>query len=172
MLALLVRLLLAGLFRDVVIRKPYKPREGEQRHDSYLPPLISAGAQPDGKGKDAEADDIAQRVELYAEALFFLAAVFFRSGDYAVEHIAEAREHKTDDGGDELAAKRKTYTAYRRQHADEGEVYGVVVKSDQNNISKKLLLTNYNMFCSLYSSCFDILLANDDFSMQVGKLMI
>lgn len=160
MLALFVGLLLAGLLVDIVIRKPYKSREGEQRHDRYLPPFIHTGAQPDGKGQDAKADDIAQRVELYTETLFFFAAVFFRSGDYSVEHIAEARKHKADNGRDELAAKRKTYTTYRRQHADEGEVYGVVVKSDQNNISQKLLLTNYNMFCSLYSSCFDILLAD------------
>jgi len=88
MLALFACLLLAGLLGDIVICKPYKPREGKQRHDSELPPFIRAYAHADHERKNTEADDIAQGVELYPEALFLLASILFRAGDDAVEHIA------------------------------------------------------------------------------------
>ena len=110
MLALFVCLLLTGLLGDVIIRKPYKPSKCKQRHDGYLPPLPCADRHADDKRQNAETHDIAERIELDAEALFLIRAILLCSCNYTVEHITEAGEHKAYDSGNYFALHGKAHT--------------------------------------------------------------
>ena len=134
MLALFVRLLLAGLLGDVIIRKADKSREGKQRHYCDLPPCICAESHADSHRQHAEADDVAERIELDAEALFLIGAVFFRSCDDAVEHIAKARDHQAYDRRGYLTGHGKADADRRGEHSYEGQPDRVIIKSYQFNL--------------------------------------
>ena len=99
----------------------------KQRHYRYLPPLPRADADADNKGQNAEAHDVAERIELYAEALLLIRAIFFRARDYTVEHIAEAREHKAYDRRNDLTLYGKPHAGHRRQHTDKGQPHRVII---------------------------------------------
>ena len=110
MLAFFIRMLLTCLLGDIIIRKPYKPRERKQRHYGYLPPLLCSAAHTDDKRQNSEADNIAERIELDAEALFLIRAILLCSCNYTVEHITEAGEHKAYDSGNYFALHGKAHT--------------------------------------------------------------
>ena len=92
-------------------------------------------------GEHAEADHVVERVDLDAEALFLLGAVFLRAGDAAVEGVQQARDHQAQQGGIGAAVHGRENAADAEGQREVGRKNGIVVNSDHGRsfISEKLM---------------------------------
>lgn len=81
-------------------------------------------------GQDAEGNDVAQRVNLNAEALLLRRAVLLRAGDAAVKHIAKAAEHQTEDCQQRVAGDGQPDAGHGRQQAEVGQNDRVIIETN------------------------------------------
>ena len=174
MLALFGRLLLAGFLGDIVISKSYKARKGKQSHYRYLPPCIRTDVIADGNGQHAEANYIAERIELDTVAAFLIGAILFAASNNAVKHIAETGKHQAYDRCGDFAAAGKADAHHRRKHADISQPDGVVIETYHrltSPISFFVGCIDYNTVLTHITSYFDALLSIRR-TMQIEKRVI
>ena len=127
---MLAHLVLPLLFRHVEIGEADERAEREKRHRRKEPESIAVHAPADGGGQHAEADEVIERVDLNAEALFRVCAVCLGAGDAPVKGIEQSREHQVEHGGKRCVLRGGINAGKPQQQREIGCDDSVVVNSD------------------------------------------
>ena len=89
----------------------------------------------DRRGKQSEANKIAERIYLYSE-FFLVVGSLSCAGDLAVEHIAETGYHQSNHRhGDMASAHGKIYSYQRRREPHIGQDNRIIIKAYHDVIS-------------------------------------
>lgn len=104
--------------------------ERKKRHGGHEPEVLAARAPADGGGQHTEADEVIERVDLNAEALFRVCAVCLGAGDVPVKGIEQPREHQVEHGGKRCVLRGGINAGKPQQQREIGCDDSVVVNSD------------------------------------------
>ena len=157
---------LSGLLGYVEIGQTDQSAKDEQRADSPSGYLQRSGlslchGNTRGGGKDTEADDIAEGIQLDTEALFLVGALLASTGDHAVKHIAHARGHEAKHGGKGVARGGKANTHGGDEQADVGQNDSIVIKTDHVGLLMKIrivllhIIHHFSRKCKMFGEFFD-----------------
>ena len=120
---------LAGLLVHI------EPRQADEGAEDVSP--AGQGPHPgaaqgidDHRRQHAEADEIAQGVDLDAEPLLAAGPILLGGGHLPVEHVADARAHKAQDRRRQMALEGAEDARKAGQKADIGEDHRVVVNAE------------------------------------------
>ena len=129
---------LTGLLGDVEVGQTDEGAEGkeprQQPHRQLQGKAIGGGhGHAHGRGQHAEADHVAKGVDLDAEALFLVGALFAGAGDLAVEHVADAGGQKTAECIEGMALGGQVDACAGNEQTDVREDNRVIVETDHES---------------------------------------
>ena len=112
--------------------EPRQTNEGAESiqagHDGGDSAAVGSGKN-DGGGKHAEADEVAEGVDLHAEAPFLRRSVLFCGSDRPVEHIKQPRQKQAEQCPGQAAPQGQADARKACEHADIGQNHRVIINT-------------------------------------------